>query len=103
MLSQVDVERTTPAMSDAEKVAHYVKITMLYLEDDNAVDAERSFVKANTLINSVEDKDLTIKYQACYARIADSKRRFLDAAMKYYDLSQAAGAASCAPLPTPSP
>jgi hypothetical protein len=55
-------------------------------------------VQANTLINEVDDKDLTIKYQACYARIADSKRRFLDAAMKYYELSQASSAASCAPL-----
>jgi hypothetical protein len=45
-LSQVDVERSTPSLSVEEKVAHYVKITMLYLEDDNAVDAERSFVKA---------------------------------------------------------
>ena len=49
-------------------------------------------LQANALINNVEDKDLTIKYQACYARIADSKRRFLDAAMKYYDLSQASAA-----------
>ena len=45
-------------------------------------------------MSEVDDKELTLKYQACYARLADSKRRFLDAAMKYYELSQAAN--SCA-------
>jgi hypothetical protein len=55
-------------------------------------------VQANALVNEVEDKELTMKYQACYARIADSKRRFLDAAMKYYELSQASAATSCAPM-----
>lgn len=39
----------TPAMSAEAKVSHFVKITMLYLEDDNAVDAERFFVKARPL------------------------------------------------------
>ena len=47
-LAQVDVERVTPAMSAEDKVSHFVKITMLYLEDDNAVDAERFFVKARS-------------------------------------------------------
>jgi hypothetical protein len=45
-------------------------------------------MQANSLINEVDDKALKLKYQASYARVADSKRRFLDAAMKYYELSQ---------------
>ena len=45
MLAQVDVERVSPTMSATQKVEHFVKITMLYLEDENAVDAERFFVK----------------------------------------------------------
>jgi hypothetical protein len=44
-LAQIDVERMAPAMSVAEKVAHFVRITMLYLEDDDAVAAERFFIK----------------------------------------------------------
>ena len=32
-------------MSTSEKVAHYIKITMLFLEDENNVDAERFFIK----------------------------------------------------------
>ena len=45
MLAAVDVDRVTPAMTAAQKVAHFVKITMLFLEEENAVDAERFFVK----------------------------------------------------------
>lgn len=33
--------------------------------------------------------ELELKYKSCYARILDSKRRFLEAATRYYELSQA--------------
>jgi hypothetical protein len=53
-------------------------------------------MQASNLVAQVSSRpDLVIKYQACYARIADSKRRFLDAAMKYYELSQTPSAAGC--------
>ncbi len=32
--------------------------------------------------------ELELKYKSCYARILDAKRRFLEAATRYYDLSQ---------------
>ena len=34
-----------------------------------------------------QDPDLELQYKVCYARILDSKRRFLEAALRYYDLS----------------
>ena len=36
-----------------------------------------------------QNVELELKYKGCYARILDSKRRFLEAATRYYDLSQA--------------
>ena len=37
----------------------------------------------------LQNVELELKYKSCYARILDSKRRFLEAATRYYDLSQA--------------
>lgn len=35
-----------------------------------------------------QDQVLELQYKTCYARILDAKRRFLEAATRYYDLSQ---------------
>ena len=37
---------------------------------------------------AAQDSELELKYKSCYARILDAKRRFLEAATRYYDLSQ---------------
>ena len=41
------------------------------------------------LWSGAQNAELELKYKGCYARILDSKRRFLEAATRYYDLSQA--------------
>ena len=46
----------------------------------------------------LQSAELELKYKSCYARILDAKRRFLEAAQRYYDLSQApssSGDAAC--------
>jgi COP9 signalosome complex subunit 4 len=35
-----------------------------------------------------QDEELELQYKMCSARILDAKRRFLDAATRYYELSQ---------------
>ena len=35
-----------------------------------------------------QNEELELQYKSCYARILDSKRRFLEAATRYYELSQ---------------
>jgi hypothetical protein len=35
-----------------------------------------------------QNEELDLQYKTCYARVLDSKRRFLDAAARYYELSQ---------------
>jgi COP9 signalosome complex subunit 4 len=35
-----------------------------------------------------QDKSLELQYKTCYARISDAKGRFVEAAMRYYELSQ---------------
>lgn len=36
----------------------------------------------------LQNEELELQYKTCYARILDSKRRFLEAATRYYELSQ---------------
>ena len=33
----------------------------------------------------LQDTGLELQYKTCYARILDSKRRFLEAALRYYE------------------
>lgn len=45
------------------------------------------WMQARNLIGEVSDEKLNLRYKACYARICDSKRKFLEAATHYYELS----------------
>ena len=37
---------------------------------------------------TTQSEELELQYKTCYARILDSKRRFLEAAARYYEPSQ---------------
>lgn len=65
-----------------------VKISMLYLEDDDAVAAEQYIKKASSLIAGCKQPALELQYRSCYVRILDAKRRFVEAAQRYYEISQ---------------
>jgi len=73
------------------KVDIYVKIAQLYLEDDEAVQAEAYINRAAELIHNVKDQTLKLRYKVCFARIMDYKRQFLKAALHYHELSQIVG------------
>ena len=54
----------------------------------------------------MQNPELELQYKSCYARILDAKRRFLEAATRYYDLSQSSSSAADGPQATrllPSP
>ena len=42
----------------------------------------------------MQNLGLELQYKTCYARVLDSKRRFLQAATQYYELSQVENARS---------
>lgn len=45
----------------------------------------------------VQNAELELQYKSCYARILDAKRRFLEAATRYYDLSQSSSGVADGP------
>lgn len=86
----------------------YVKIAQLYLEEEESVNAETYINRASILMSDVKDALLILRFkvrscplcyrsflprQSCFARILDYKRKFLEASVKYYDLSQIVGEA----------
>ncbi|KAK9836339.1 hypothetical protein WJX81_006781 [Elliptochloris bilobata] len=91
VLAGIDLDSGMRVLDNEYKLRQNIKIAMLYLEDDDAVNAEAFIKKAASLITSSKREDLELQYKSCYARILDSKRRFLEAATRYYELSQVGG------------
>ncbi|KAG0455613.1 hypothetical protein HPP92_024905 [Vanilla planifolia] len=87
MLSGIDWDSGI-RIDDAEKLSKCVKIASLYLEDDDAFSAESFINKASFLVGNSTHEAVSLKYKMCYARILDLKRKFLEAALRYYDISQ---------------
>eukprot|EP00756_Hemistasia_phaeocysticola_P017801 Hpha_TRINITY_DN15556_c1_g1::TRINITY_DN15556_c1_g1_i1::g.106821::m.106821/K12178/COPS4, CSN4; COP9 signalosome complex subunit 4 len=77
-------------LGDVWKANHFVAIAMFHLEFAEHYEAEQWVNKAWPLMRAEthrEDPFLTQLFNSCLARIHDGKRRFLDAARKYYELS----------------
>jgi len=92
MLAGIDLESRSRHASNEYKLATYVRIAMLFLEDSDSVSAETYIKRASPLAAGTGDKGLELQYKTCYARILDHKRKFLEAATRYYELSQAPAA-----------
>uniref|UniRef100_A0A7S2WS40 COP9 signalosome complex subunit 4 n=1 Tax=Mucochytrium quahogii TaxID=96639 RepID=A0A7S2WS40_9STRA len=73
--------------TESSKAQFYVRITELFLEEDETVEAERFVNRASQFIFSCTDPLIQIRHKVSYARILDSKRKFLDASHRYYQLS----------------
>jgi COP9 signalosome complex subunit 4 len=73
---------------DEYKVSLYVRIAELSLDLDNTVQAEAYVKKAWALVRDVSDAVLRLRFEACHAKVCDVKRRFLEAAQRFYTLSQ---------------
>lgn len=86
-LAGIDLDSGLRNVDTQYKLSKNIKIAMLYLEDEDSVNAEVYIKKAAALIGSCKDDCLELQYKTCYARILDSKRRFLEAALRYYELS----------------
>lgn len=87
-LRAIPLDTTNRILDNEYKVTIYVKIAQLFLEEDEAVQAETYLNRAAVLIHECRDPILQLRYKVCFARILDSKRKFIEASMRYYELSQ---------------
>lgn len=91
-LGGTNIENSAREYSPAEKATLFVTVAETFLEDDEAVDAEAYVSKASGLMRDVchtKNWALHLRYRVTLARTLDARRKFLDAAMRYYELSRA--------------
>ena len=69
------------------KLQTYLKIARFYLEDDDPIQAEASINRATLLQPETRNEELQIMYKFCYARVLDYRRKFIEAASRYNELS----------------
>lgn len=69
------------------KLETYLKIARLYLEDEDAAQAESFINRASMLQADTKSENLQILYKVCYARVLDYRRKFIEAAQRYNELS----------------
>ncbi len=69
------------------KLETYLKIARLYLEDEDPIQAEAFINRASLLQAETHDEKLQIMHKVCYARVLDYRRKFIEAAQRYNELS----------------
>mmetsp|Transcript_16063 Transcript_16063/g.18630 ORF Transcript_16063/g.18630 Transcript_16063/m.18630 type:complete len:399 (-) Transcript_16063:120-1316(-) len=77
----------------ADRTDTYVKIAECFLHEEEFGEAEKYVTKAGTSVESIKNAlqehfALILRFKSAYARVLDANRKFLQAASKYYDLSQ---------------
>lgn len=69
------------------KLETYLKIARLFLEDSDPVQAEAFINRASLLQAETKNESLHVLYKVCYARVLDYRRKFIEAAQRYNELS----------------
>ncbi|KAK3751013.1 hypothetical protein QZH41_020177, partial [Actinostola sp. cb2023] len=87
VLTGIPLETGQRQYSVDYKLETYLRIAQLYLEDDDPVQADAYLNRASLLHADTKSENLQILYKVCYARVLDYRRKFIEAAQRYIDLS----------------
>lgn len=87
VLSRIQFQPNQRQISDDFRIRVYVRIMRNFLEDDEAIEADKWLNRTTMIIHLTEDAEVQLQFQLCQARILDSKRQFLNACSKYHQLS----------------
>ncbi|KAF2347613.1 Proteasome component (PCI) domain [Trinorchestia longiramus] len=86
-LTGIPLETGQKQYSADYKLETYLKIARLYLEDDDVGQGEAYINRASILQAESKNEQLLIYYKVGYARVLDYRRKFLEAAQRYNELS----------------
>ena len=87
VLVGIPLETGQKQYSADTKLEIYLKIAHLYLKDDDPIQAEASINRATLLQPETNNEKLQTLYKFCYARVLDYRRKFIEAASRYNELS----------------
>ena len=74
------------ALDDATRAAACVKVAQQYVKGGDEVAADRFLKKASESVYRVGDFALLLQFKSLYAVLLDTKRRFLEAALRYLEV-----------------
>ncbi|XP_037092716.1 COP9 signalosome complex subunit 4-like [Pollicipes pollicipes] len=87
VLTAIPLETGQKQYSSEYRLQTYIKIARLCLEEDDPDMAETYITRASVLQAESKDEELVVLYKVCYARVLDYRRKFLEAAQRYIELS----------------
>lgn len=87
-LTHVPFDISSAPSNGVPLLRYNLRIARLFISAGLTEKAELYINRANTQLPQCMDEDVRLQHRFCQARILDSKRKFEDAAMKYYQLSQ---------------
>ncbi|RKP10781.1 hypothetical protein THASP1DRAFT_34019 [Thamnocephalis sphaerospora] len=88
-LQAIPLESGHRAVSADYQLKTYIHIVRLMLAEDDAIEAEAYLNRAALLIHDNGDEEDKLHFKLSQARVLDAKRRFIDASMKYHQISYA--------------
>lgn len=90
VLASVNVESQNNELTATEKVDLFIKVAECYLMLKETIEAEIFTNKASQYMNEVvsDNLSLQLRYRAVVAQVYDGNRKFIEASLKYHELSQ---------------
>jgi COP9 signalosome complex subunit 4 len=88
VLSQARIDSTSMNLSHSERAKFFIRVAQAYLKAEDDVNADRFVRRADGPVNDAGDPILKMQFRACYAQMLDQKRKFLEAALRYIELTQ---------------
>jgi len=86
-LAGIPLETGQKQYSPSYKLETYLRIAKLYMEDEDPVQGEAYINRAAQLQSQTKEEKLQIQFKACQGRIFDYKRKFIEAAQRFNELS----------------
>jgi len=83
----IPLETGQKQYSPSYKLETYLKIARLFMEDEDPIQGEAYINRAAQLQSQTKDETLQIQFKACQGRIFDYKRKFIEAAQRFNELS----------------
>ena len=87
ILQAIPMEAGLRSNDETYKVSVWVRIAEIALSVDDEVVADTYSGKAWPHLKKVKDAALRLRFQTVFAEVNDSKRKFIDAAQRFYELS----------------
>uniref|UniRef100_A0A0R3RVS5 COP9 signalosome complex subunit 4 n=1 Tax=Elaeophora elaphi TaxID=1147741 RepID=A0A0R3RVS5_9BILA len=88
ILTAIPLETGQRTYSPELKMRTYLRIAQLALDCKNSEEAESFVNRASMLFSDVsKDDQLIVVFKSLYARVLDHRKKFIEAAQRYYDLS----------------